>query len=95
MVSYLSVILKVFHVLRGAVWWFTRNLEYVSQLPRVVDGVEPKQRAGDERFSVLSHEALPCFVLWCHGLDTGLVHSFTTILHLKHCDNFVVGTQSL
>ncbi len=74
----------------------TRNLEYVSQLPRVIDGVETKERAGDERFSVLSHETLPRFILGCHGLDAGLVHSFTTVLHLEHCVNinFMVVTHS-
>ena len=63
-----------------------RNLEYVSQLPRVINGVETKQRTGNERLSVLSHETLPRFVLGGHGLDAGLVHSFSTILHLEHYD---------
>ena len=84
-----SVPFKVLHVLISTGRWCTRNLQYVSQLPRVVDGVETEQRAGDEWFGVLGHKTLPGFIIGHHCIDAGLIHSFTTILHLEHCVDMV------
>ena len=84
--AYLSVVLKSFHVLVRAGRRVAGNLEDVCQLPGVIHGIETKQEAGDERFCVLSHETFPHLVCGSHGLDTVLVHTLSTVLHVEHCN---------
>ena len=82
---HLSIFFYSLHVFRITVWWLAGQLENVSQLPWVVDGVESKELTGGERLSILNRETLPGLICGGVRLNAFLVHSSCAVLHFEHC----------